>query len=99
MARREIHRTSIAGPLTAADVCRAVWIVNTSQAVLRLDNKERGLCNVDTLGGLEEMAIISESGLYKLVGPARPKPPGLFFKSPGRTPRVHRWPDQGRSPL
>lgn len=55
----------------AADVCAGLLIANVSQAKERLDADEKGLCTVDTPGGPQEMAIISEPGLYKLIGTSR----------------------------
>ena len=49
----------------AADVCAAISI-NTEQT-RRLDDDEKGLRTVQTLGGNQEMAVINESGLYSLV--------------------------------
>lgn len=51
----------------AKDVCEVLEQPNISQVVLRLKSYEKGIHNVDTLGGNQEMAIISESGLYRLV--------------------------------
>ncbi|WP_347137528.1 Bro-N domain-containing protein [Paracoccus sp. SSK6] len=51
----------------AADVCRAIGIANARDAVSRLDSDEKGVGKTDTLGGAQQMAIISESGLYALV--------------------------------
>jgi len=49
----------------AADVCRVLEIVNTSQAVQRLDVDEVTLCQTE--GSHREMNVVSESGLYALV--------------------------------
>ena len=51
----------------AADVCRALGIKNTAQAVECLDDDEKGLCSTYTPGGSQELLIISEGGLYTLV--------------------------------
>ena len=51
----------------AADVCRALELDNVSMAVDRLDDDERGVSPIDTLGGMQRMKIVSESGLYALV--------------------------------
>lgn len=57
----------------AADVCRVLEIRNTSDAVLRLDDDERDMVNLNTLGltegirGNPNASIISESGLYALT--------------------------------
>jgi prophage antirepressor-like protein len=51
----------------AKEVCDALGIQNTAQAIGRLDEDERGLCSIDTLGGSQELLIVSESGFYLLT--------------------------------
>lgn len=51
----------------AADVCRAIGVVNHRDAVRKLDDDEKGVGSTDTLGGEQESVIISESGLYTLI--------------------------------
>lgn len=51
----------------AADVCRIVGIANSRDAVSRLDDDEKGVGKTDTLGGSQQLTIISESGLYTLI--------------------------------
>ncbi len=63
----------------AADVCRVLELGNTSAAVGRLDDDEKGITSVDTLGGVQQLAIISESGLYALVFTSR-KPEAKRFR-------------------
>ena len=63
----------------AKDVCKVLGIVNTSQAVFSLDDDEKGICNSDTLGGDQEMLIVSESGLYALIFKSR-KPAAKTFR-------------------
>jgi len=48
----------------AADVAKALGIVNGRNMVARLDGDEKGVRLVDTLGGPQNLTIISESGLY-----------------------------------
>lgn len=36
-------------------------------ALRKLDGDEKGVASTDTLGGRQEMQIVSESGLYALV--------------------------------
>lgn len=55
----------------AADVCRVLELLNTSKACETLDEDEKGITNSDTLGGKQQMLIISESGLYALVFKSR----------------------------
>jgi len=51
----------------ATDVCSAINIGNSRMAIAKLDDDEKGVSSIDTLGGPQEMAIISEPGLYTLV--------------------------------
>lgn len=51
----------------ATDVCSALEIGNSRQAISRLDDDEKGVTTNDTLGGKQEMTIINESGLYSLI--------------------------------
>lgn len=50
-----------------ADVSRALEIGNARDIPNRLDEDEKGVDIIDTLGGPQEMAIINESGLYTLI--------------------------------
>ena len=63
----------------AADVCEALTIDNHRNVLARLDDDEKGVHTVDTLGGPQEMAIINESGLYSLILTSR-KPEAKRFK-------------------
>jgi hypothetical protein len=63
----------------AADVCRCLFVGNTSQALGRLDADEKGLRNVDTPGGIQSMTTVNEPGLYTLVLSSR-KPEAKRFK-------------------
>ncbi len=63
----------------AADVCRILEHGNSRQVVSRLDEDEKGVRIVDTLGGLQEMTVINESGLYSLALTSR-KPAAKRFK-------------------
>lgn len=51
----------------AADVCRCLGIKQTSRAVEALDEDEKGVTLTHTLGGQQEMILVSESGLYTLI--------------------------------
>ena len=50
-----------------ADACRALGIRNPRDAASRLDDDEKGVAQIDTLGGSQAMRIINESGLYSLI--------------------------------
>ncbi len=51
----------------SADVCNALSIRNSRDAIARLDDDEKGVAITDTLGGKQELAVINESGLYSLI--------------------------------
>jgi hypothetical protein len=51
----------------ASDVCKILDLENTSRAIARLKEYEKGVTTINTLGGNQEMAVISESGLYRLI--------------------------------
>ena len=63
----------------ANDVCKVLGHGNPRQVVSRLDDDERGVTNLDTLGGPQKTAIINESGLYSLILTSR-KPAAKRFK-------------------
>ncbi len=63
----------------AADACMRLELGNTSQAIARLDEDEKGVISIDTLGGAQTLATISEAGLYTLVLGSR-KPEAKSFK-------------------
>ena len=51
----------------AKDVCSVLDVQNVSQAVAALDDDEKGVGSTDTLGGSQEMLVVSEGGLYTLM--------------------------------
>lgn len=63
----------------AADVCRALGLGNSSMAVSKLDEDEKGISLIDTLGGEQKLGIVNEPGLYALVLSSR-KPEAKAFK-------------------
>lgn len=63
----------------AADVCRGLEIGNPRDAMSRLDDDEKDVASTDTLGGKQNITIISEAGLYTLVLGSR-KPEAKAFK-------------------
>ena len=63
----------------AADVCRALDIQNTTDAMSRLDEDEKGVDSIYTLGGAQDLLIVNEPGLYSLVLGSR-KPEAKAFK-------------------
>lgn len=63
----------------AVDICEALTIGNSRMALDRLDDDEKGVSSIDTLGGVQEMSVINESGLYSLILGSR-KPEAKRFK-------------------
>ena len=64
----------------AADVCRALGLGNSSDAIRKLDADEKdGVDLTDPIGRKQNTAIISEPGLYALVLGSR-KPEAKAFK-------------------
>uniref|UniRef100_UPI00286E7A3E BRO-N domain-containing protein n=1 Tax=Novosphingobium sp. TaxID=1874826 RepID=UPI00286E7A3E len=51
----------------ANDICRVLALSNSRKAVGDLDEDERGVTISDTLGGMQEMNVVSESGMYSLI--------------------------------
>lgn len=49
------------------DVCKVLSIGNVSDVFKRLDADEKGVGQIDTLGGSQTMNIINESGLYNVI--------------------------------
>lgn len=50
-----------------ADVCKRLGILNVADAAGRLDDDEKGIAKTDTLGGVQRIRIINESGLYSII--------------------------------
>jgi prophage antirepressor-like protein len=64
----------------AKDVCRALEIQNTSDSVRKeLEEDEKGIATIYTLGGTQELLTISEPGLYTLIFRSR-KPGAKRFQ-------------------
>ena len=63
----------------AADVCKALEIANSRDALSRLDSDEKSVASTDTPGGRQCMTVINEPGLYSLVLGSR-KPEAKAFK-------------------
>lgn len=49
------------------DVCKVLEIANARNVSARLDEDEKGVHLVDTLGGRQKLTIINESGLYAVL--------------------------------
>ena len=59
--------------------CEALEISNSRDALSRLDDDEKGVASTDTLGGVQEVSIVNEPGLYTLILGSR-KPEAKAFK-------------------
>lgn len=56
------------------DVCRCLGLKNPRTSLALLDEDEKGVHSIDTLGGLQEVIVVSEAGVYRLVfGSRRPE--------------------------
>lgn len=51
----------------AKDVCEILEHTNSRMAISSLDEDEKGVSKVYTLGGEQEMTVINEAGLYSLI--------------------------------
>ena len=63
----------------AKDVCDCLELGNPRTSLALLDDDERGVHTMDTLGGVQEVSVISEAGLYSLILRSR-KPNAKEFK-------------------
>jgi prophage antirepressor-like protein len=65
----------------AKDICRVLDISKYRDAIAQLDEDERVSINVDTPGGPQVMAAVSESGLYALI----------FRSRKSEAKRIRKW--------
>jgi anti-repressor protein len=61
-----------------ADICQALELTNPTETARCLDDDEKGLSTIETLDGPQELVIVSEPGLYKLIATSR-KPVAVRF--------------------
>jgi prophage antirepressor-like protein len=52
---------------SAIDVCGALSLTNSRDALGKLDDDEKGVALTDTPGGIQQVATVNESGMYALV--------------------------------
>jgi len=64
----------------AKDVCEALDIKQPTRAVEDFPESEKGVTAIHTLGGKQEMLIVNEPGLYRLIFQSR-KPEAEKFKT------------------
>lgn len=50
-----------------ADLCKVLDLANPRNVAARLDGATKGVRRVDTLGGAQQMTIVSEAGMYEVV--------------------------------
>lgn len=62
-----------------ADVCKVLGLANPHSSLALLDDDEKGVHTMDTLGGAQTVTIVSEAGVYRLVFKSR-KPVAERFK-------------------
>lgn len=63
----------------AKDVCAVLGITNYRDALSGLaDLREKGVANADTLGGQQQIAIVNEPGLYRLIFRSRKQEAKVF---------------------
>ena len=76
-----VRTTEIEGEIwfVAKDICDVLEIRNPRSSCALLEDDEKGVVTVDTLGGKQELATVSESGMYALVLKSR-KPQAKAFR-------------------
>ena len=76
----QVRTTTIDGEVwfVAKDICDILEIADTHTAIRELDEDEKGGHNIPTPGGMQDMTIINEPGLYKLIFKSR-KPEAKSF--------------------
>ena len=62
-----------------ADLCKVLEIANAGNVAARLDDDVKGIHSADTLGGVQQVTIVSEAGMYEVVLLSR-KPEAKAFK-------------------
>ncbi|OME31782.1 BRO family protein [Paenibacillus sp. FSL E2-0274] len=77
----EVRTVMVGGEpwFVAKDVCAVLGIANNRDALGRLDDDEKGVASTDTLGGVQSLQTVNESGLYSLILGSR-KPEARAFK-------------------
>ncbi|GAA0461913.1 BRO-N domain-containing protein [Alkalibacillus silvisoli] len=62
----------------AKDVCNILGLTKVNRSLERLSDKQKGLHTMSTPGGMQEMNVINEAGLYKLVFTSRKEEAAKF---------------------
>lgn len=55
------------------DICEYFGDTNYRRSISRLDDDEKGVSQIDTLGGTQSMMVINESGFYSLLFSMQPQ--------------------------
>ncbi len=63
-----------------ADVCTILDLGSPHKVAARLEPEDKGRTSIPTLGGLQELSIVSEAGLYAVILGARSNPHTKPFK-------------------
>ena len=77
----QVRVVNIAGEpwFVLADLCKVLDIRNVGDTSARLDDDVKGVATTDTLGGKQQVTIVSEAGMYEVVLLSR-KPEARAFK-------------------
>ena len=51
----------------AKDVCDAIGLTNSRVSLQALDDDEKGVSSIYTPGGMQDIAVVSESGMFTLI--------------------------------
>ena len=62
----------------AKDLCDVLEIGNPTMALTRLRENEKGISSIETLGGVQQMSVVNETGMYLLIMRSR-KPEAEAF--------------------
>ena len=62
------------------DICHALGLQNAADAVKGLDDDEKGIATIYTLGGNQQLIVVYESGLYALILKSRKEAATRFRK-------------------
>lgn len=77
----EIRTAVIAGDpwFVAADLCTVLALSNRHSSLALLDDDEKGVHSMETPGGVQELAVVNEPGMYSLILRSR-RPEAKAFK-------------------
>ena len=80
--KRPVRTVEINGEVwfVAKDIADILEFEDATHAIRCLDEDEKGVHKVETLGGMQDMTIISEPGLYKLAFKSRKKEAKKFVR-------------------